>query len=194
MALPLGAILCFLDLLGARWFARGEVRSKLLTTSTSLWKPTTTAPLSLPFKHGFTPLWLTLRPTPRAQSLPAYASLQQQRFLHSRQLNPVHLPSPNTRRRFTKTHMQWRVFTLPRPNSLTHYPTVYGFDILPSVVLLPCHKTRNYVLTDADAAGYPPCRVCTYTPDTCSVVCRETDRGVAGECCCRGALCGYFVK
>jgi hypothetical protein len=28
MALPLGAILCFLDLLGARMFARGEVRPK----------------------------------------------------------------------------------------------------------------------------------------------------------------------
>ena len=164
MALPLGAVLCFFNLLGARAFARTELALQIRFHT----------PLSYPPPYPPRPIFTRYRD-------PTISEIESGRLATTRG-GLVRETSF-----YKNTYAMVRPFSLPKFTSLTRQ-LVHGPDILSSFILLHSHQARYHT---PSFSWYRHFRAAILGPHPSSArcpPCRQTSWHLAGECCCRGTL------
>ena len=160
--LPLGAVLCFFDLLGARAFARGELFLQTQFHSPLLLYPTPHPPRPIFTRHRE----------------PTTVELETGR-------PPLTRGGLVRERSFYKNTYAMVSWTNCRrlENLWLNLNTVYRLYIIPSTILLPCHQA-SYHTANFSWPGYcGPSPDCSHLAGTSCLPCDKEDRCLASQCC-----------
>lgn len=171
MALPLGAVLCFFNLLGARAFSRGE-----LLIQYHFHKP-----LSYPPPYPPRPIFTRYREPTLSE-------------IESGRASPRSLIRESSF--YKNTYAMVRHFPY-HPSILilkTSICIVHRFDLLSSALLFPCNQACYYTPFDYRYMGICFASDVAHSASSGRSSCCEEIGNLAGKCCYRGALFGRALR
>ena len=171
--LPLGAVLCFFDLLGARAFARGELFLQTQFHSPLLLYPTPYPPRPIFTRHR-EPTTVELE-TGRPP-LTRGGMVRERSFYKN-----------------TYAMVSWTNYRL-LPSFWLNLNAVYRLYLIPSTILLPCHQASYHTANFSWPSHCGPSLDHSHLASTSCLACDKEDWRLASQCSYRRPLLRCSLK